>query len=133
MAVFMLLFGVWDVVYYAALKVLIGWPESLATWDVLFLLPSPWVGPVWAPIFIAISMVVAGIFILRRVERGDKLKVDYKFWAFEILMGIIIISSFLIPGQVVIKTALPDSYPWYLLLAGYLPGLGLFLYQFRKN
>ena len=133
LAVFMILFGVWDVVYYAALKVLIGWPESLAAWDVLFLLPSPWVGPVWAPIFIALSLIIAGILILRRVERGDKLKVGYKFWAFEILMGIIIITSFLIPGQVVIKTTLPDTYPWYLLFMGYFPGLGLFLYQFRNN
>ena len=133
LAVFMILFGVWDVVYYIALKILTGWPESLATWDVLFLLPSPWVGPVWAPMFIAISLVIAGVLILKRVESGDKLKVDYKFWVFEILMGVLIITSFLIPGQVVINTTLPDTYPWYLLLAGYIPGLGAFLYQFRKD
>jgi hypothetical protein len=133
LAVFMILFGVWDVIYYIALKLFIAWPESLATWDVLFLLPSPWVGPVWAPMFIAVSLVLAGVLILKRVESGHELKVNYKFWIFEIAMGIIIISSFLIPGQVVLKTTVPDVYPWYLLLAGYIPGLGLFLYQFQKK
>ena len=42
---FLLSFGIWDVFYYVFLKVLIGWPESLLTWDVLFLIPLTWVGP----------------------------------------------------------------------------------------
>lgn len=44
-------FAVWDLFYYVFLKVLLGWPESLLTWDVLFLLPTVWVGPVLAPCF----------------------------------------------------------------------------------
>src|SRR3990170_1050100 len=42
-------FGSWDIVYYVGLRLLIGWPSSLESWDVLFLVPAPWVGPVWAP------------------------------------------------------------------------------------
>lgn len=41
-------FGAWDIVYYAGLRLAIGWPPTLDTWDVLFFVPTPWVGPVWA-------------------------------------------------------------------------------------
>lgn len=61
---FLLAFGVWDISYYIFLKVLIGWPESLKTLDVLFLIPVPWIGPVWLPISISTLMVIAGTGIL---------------------------------------------------------------------
>src|ERR1044072_1842951 len=48
-AYFVLAFGIWDLFYYLFLYLFIGWPQSLATWDILFLIPVPWVGPVWAP------------------------------------------------------------------------------------
>ncbi len=59
---FLFAFGVWDIVYYAALRVLIGWPESLATKDLLFLIPpSPlWVQPVWVPIAISCGFIAGG-------------------------------------------------------------------------
>jgi hypothetical protein len=31
-------FGIWDIFYYAFLKMMCGWPHSLLDWDVLFLL-----------------------------------------------------------------------------------------------
>jgi hypothetical protein len=49
-------FGIWDIFYYVWLKVLLGWPASLAEPDLLFLLPVPWVGPVWAPCLISVSV-----------------------------------------------------------------------------
>jgi hypothetical protein len=56
-------FGVWDIFYYVFLKVMTDWPHSLADWDVLFLLPLPWWGPVWAPTSIALLMVLWGTFV----------------------------------------------------------------------
>ena len=53
-------FGVWDIFYYVFLKMICGWPHSLADWDILFLLPLPWWGPVWAPMAIALLMIVWG-------------------------------------------------------------------------
>src|SRR5947208_245144 len=53
-------FGVWDIFYYVFLKVMCGWPHSLADWDILFLLPLPWWGPVWAPMAIALLMIAWG-------------------------------------------------------------------------
>ena len=56
----LLAFGVWDIFYYAFLKIITGWPHSLWDWDILFLLPLPWWGPVLAPMLIAALMIVFG-------------------------------------------------------------------------
>jgi hypothetical protein len=56
-------FGVWDICYYVFLKVIYDWPKSLFDWDVLFLLPLPWWGPVLAPICIAFLMIVWGTLV----------------------------------------------------------------------
>ncbi len=53
-------FGVWDIFYYVFLKVMCDWPRSLFDWDILFLLPLPWWGPVLAPVSIALLMIVWG-------------------------------------------------------------------------
>ena len=57
-----LAFGVWDIFYYVFLKVMCGWPHSLLDWDILFLLPFPWWGPVLAPMSIALLLVIWGTF-----------------------------------------------------------------------
>src|SRR4051812_35804258 len=46
-------FGVWDLVYYAVLKLALNWPLSWFEWDILFLIPVPWVGPVLAPCIVS--------------------------------------------------------------------------------
>ncbi|HYV26533.1 MAG TPA: hypothetical protein VFA77_03310 [Candidatus Eisenbacteria bacterium] len=53
-------FGIWDIFYYVFLKVMTGWPQTLADWDVLFLIPLPWWGPIWAPVSIALLMILWG-------------------------------------------------------------------------
>jgi hypothetical protein len=53
-------FGVWDVFYYVFLNVLCGWPRTLLDWDVLFLLPLPWWGPVLSPVLVALLMIAWG-------------------------------------------------------------------------
>ena len=55
-AYFLLAFAVWDIFYYIFLKLLIHWPASFFTWDILFLIPFIWVGPVLAPIINSITM-----------------------------------------------------------------------------
>jgi hypothetical protein len=52
--------GVWDILYYVFLYLIVGWPTSLFEWDVLFLLPLPWWGPVLAPVSIAALMIAGG-------------------------------------------------------------------------
>ncbi len=53
-------FGTWDILYYVYLNLICGWPDSLLDWDILFLLPLPWWGPVIAPMTIAALMIVWG-------------------------------------------------------------------------
>jgi hypothetical protein len=66
---FLLTFGIWDLTYYAVLRLVIGWPATLGDWDVLFLIPQPWVAPVWAPAAVALLFVAAGAHLLRTSDR----------------------------------------------------------------
>ena len=67
-------FGLWDIWYYVWLKVFIDWPASLLGWDILFLIPVPWWGPVMAPALIAALICVATVFALLRLAAGQMLR-----------------------------------------------------------
>ncbi len=69
-------FAIWDIIYYIFLYLIIGWPTSLAEWDVLFLLPMIWVGPVWAPVFLSLLMILLAKCILHfsRKSKDSELK-----------------------------------------------------------
>jgi len=127
LAAFSIIFAVWDITYYIFLKLILGWPESLFTWDILFLLPYPWVGPVWAPVVISIGLIYVGVGLLQAVSHHQSLDLSLKFWLFEILMGLGIIISFLIPGRSVIRQTIPENYPWYLFWICFLSGLSVFI------
>lgn len=59
----LLAFGIWDIAYYIWLVPLTGWPQSITDWDILFLIPLPWWGPVWAPVSIAFLMIAFGTVV----------------------------------------------------------------------
>ena len=63
-AAFMTVWGIWDITYYFWLKVFIGWPTSLIEFDILFLIPVAWIGPVLAPMMIALVMSVFGGYVV---------------------------------------------------------------------
>ncbi|MBN1790700.1 MAG: hypothetical protein JW830_09405 [Bacteroidales bacterium] len=63
-AVFLYCFAVWDIFYYVFLKVLIRWPESFLTWDLLFLIPVAWTGPVIAPLIVSATMILLACILL---------------------------------------------------------------------
>lgn len=64
-------FGTWDIFYYVFLVPLTGWPRSLLDWDLLFLLPLPWWGPVLAPTLIACVMIAGGTLVALRDAPGQ--------------------------------------------------------------
>ena len=68
---FLFAFGVWDIFYYVALKLLIGWPASLLTWDILFLIPVSWLGPVLAPVICSFTMIAMAVLITGKQEKGS--------------------------------------------------------------
>lgn len=72
-------FGVWDIFYYVFLKAICGWPHSLSDWDILFLLPLPWWGPVWAPMAIAALMIIWGT-LASQFEQADLIRPLRRLW-----------------------------------------------------
>lgn len=75
----LLAFGVWDIFYYVWLRGLTGWPHSLLDWDVLFLIPLPWWGPVLAPMCIALLMVIWGTLVTQFERFTRPLCSNWKF------------------------------------------------------
>ena len=63
--VFLWTFAFWDLFYYVSLYLLIKWPSKLTTMDVLFLIPRPWIAPVWVPIGISsVTIIMIAVFHL---------------------------------------------------------------------
>ncbi len=93
-AFFLIAFGVWDVFYYVFLKLILGWPASLLTWDILFLLPFPWVGPVLCPVLLSFTMILLGTVFLRQENKHRAFKVSAGYWAWFIAGSLIVITSF---------------------------------------
>jgi hypothetical protein len=122
---------VWDVFYYVVLKVLLGWPESLATWDVLFLIPVPWIGPVWAPVVVSVALIAVGTHLFRTAERPRRVRpLD---WAVEVAGGVIVIVSFCLDWRVVIEARMPGRFAAEIFWAGFLLALGWFLWRERQE
>ncbi len=69
LAIFLWVFAIWDIFYYIWLKVLIGWPPNLATIDCLFLIPGPWLAPVYVPLLASLVMMSIAIFLLRKARK----------------------------------------------------------------
>ena len=63
-AVFLWMFAIWDVFYYLSLRVTVGWPSSLKTSDVLFLIPVPWTSQVWFPVIVS-TLTLLSILAVR--------------------------------------------------------------------
>jgi hypothetical protein len=63
---FLWTFAFWDLFYYLSLYILIKWPPKLTTIDVLFLIPKPWIAPVWFPIgvsgFTILIIIILALF-----------------------------------------------------------------------
>lgn len=93
---FIFCFGVWDIVYYVGLWAVLDWPSSLATWDVLFLLPVPWFGPVYAPVLVAIGLILLATMLVLARERDPGFEVLGKEWLQMILGALVIILSFVL-------------------------------------
>jgi hypothetical protein len=94
-AYFVLAFGIWDLFYYLFLYLCIGWPQSLATWDILFLIPVPWVGPVWAPCLLCVIMIAGSLQVICRIEKNNSHTIHIVHWWLMIAGAFVCIVSFL--------------------------------------
>lgn len=135
---FMIAFGIWDIFYYIWLYVMVGWPESLMTWDLLFYVPLPWVGPVITPALIAAAMVGAGLLIIYYQERGYEIRWRWYDMAVELACGLLIIVAFCwdwknilqVPGDIE-RTGIPNPFAWWLYVPAFLFALVYFGLRLR--
>ena len=72
-AVFLWVFAIWDIFYYLSLRLTVGWPSSLKTPDVLFLIPVPWISQVWFPLIVSALTVLS----IMAVRTGPEKNTDY--------------------------------------------------------
>lgn len=93
-AYFILTFAIWDIFYYIFLKALLNWPESLLTWDVLFLIPVTWTGPVITPVIVASLMIVLALFVIYFTDKQGKTRILRNEWMLLITGSLIVIVSF---------------------------------------
>ena len=114
-------FGVWDIFYYVFLKVMCGWPNSLLDWDILFLLPVPWWGPVLAPILIAALMILGGT-LTSQIEQGQpQLLSNLRVWTLSLIGVALALYLFMadalraVPaGETAVRNMLPQPFNWPL-------------------
>ena len=119
LAAFALVFGAWDLAFYGSLKILIGWPASLGTWDLLFLLPVPWIGPVIAPVIVASSLVAGGIVGLIK----EPPRVRGVSWALLFAGAALIFVSFIWDWRHIVEGGMPRQFPWAIFAAGEIAGV----------
>lgn len=150
LAWFLYIFAVWDIFYYFFLKMLIGWPPSILTWDILFLIPVTWIGPVLAPVICSITMIFMTICIIYPQDRGYRVRMTGLEWLFVISGSFMILWSFtkdylliIVRGgfwrdflnmaensgfRLAVSGFIPTNFSWYTFAAGEILILaGLFL------
>jgi hypothetical protein len=123
---FFLSFGIWDIFYYIWLYIFIQWPESILEWDVLFLIPLPWWGPVIAPVLISIVLISIGYLLINDL----KFKVNSIEWIVFGIAVIILLFTFMedsikviIAGTGDLTQIRPTAFNWVLFLIAYVIGL----------
>jgi len=124
-ACFMILFGVWDLAYYLFLRVTISWPESLLTWDLLFLLPVIWTGPVLAPMLVSVLLIAAGLLYYFNRNASEDVSISAVEWAIAIAGGFVVFLAFALNHGPVYAGAVPARFPWEVFIAGMAMGTAI--------
>ncbi len=126
LAFFLTIFAIWDIFYYLWLKVLIDWPASIMDWDVLFLIPTVWAGPVAAPILVSILLLVFAAIILYRSCGAKPLESTLVDRFLFVLAALLVIASFCIAGLHAAQPDFQSHFHWTLFAAGPLTAAMLF-------
>jgi hypothetical protein len=107
-AYFLTIFAVWDIFYYVWLKVLIDWPATIMDWDVLFLIPVTWAGPVLAPVITSATMLVIAAVLFS----GRRIVVTKARWAGFIGVVLMIVVLFCIGGLRITELDYRSCFSW---------------------
>ena len=111
-------FGAWDICYYVFLRIMTGWPRTLLDWDILFLLPLPWWGPVIAPVSIAVLMIVWGTIATQSDNDAAEPRATWALAStgIALALGVFMIDAWraLPQGRDAILQVLPVTFNWTL-------------------
>lgn len=114
-------FGVWDIFYYVFLWLMCGWPQSLLDWDILFLIPLPWWGPVLAPMLIALLMIVWGTLASQVENPKQSLLSNWRVWLLNFIGVALALYVFMADairvssaGVDALRNLLPTAFNWPL-------------------
>ncbi|HEV8540452.1 MAG TPA: hypothetical protein VGQ60_04745 [Nitrospiraceae bacterium] len=120
---FLIAFGVWDICYYVFLAPLSGWPRSILDWDVLFLIPLPWWGPVLAPMSIAAVMITTGTLMSQLEQERGGLWPGRWAWLLSLAGALLALYVFMADslevvgkGDVALRSVLPTWFNWPLFI-----------------
>jgi hypothetical protein len=125
-------FGAWDIGYYAWLHVFSGWPPSLGTVDLLFVLPVPWVGPIWSPVVVSAALIGVGLTAAFLLRSDRRLSVKRLHWAAALGGGLLVILSYTLDTRRLFSGGLPGPYPWPLFAIGMLLALSAAVHALRS-
>lgn len=126
MGYFAIAFGIWDIFYYVFLKAMCGWPRSLLDWDVLFLLPVPWWGPVLAPVLISLLMIFWGTVATQFEHKQAPALSNRRVWVLNFAGVVLALYVFMadtlaaVPrGLEAVCNVLPEKFNWPLFLVAW--------------
>lgn len=143
-AYFLYTFGIWDIFYYIGLKTTLDWPGSVFTWDLLFLIPVVWVGPVLAPVTCSLTMIFLAVNVTYLTEQGYAVTIKVSEWVLCLLGAFLIFVSFIYDYTnlfvfstnkdylFAISQYVPTKYNWWLLVVGELLILSAFGLFYRR-
>lgn len=132
-AYFGIVFGVWDIFYYIWLKIFVGWPAGLMTWDLLFFVPVPWVSPVAAPIMVSVVLIISGLIVLSREAENRPVVASWTHWAALTAGGLIVIVSFCWDYRNIMDGGSPNPFNWILFAVGLSVGMATFIHILRSG
>jgi hypothetical protein len=154
-AFFIFSFAIWDIFYYIFLKIILNWPESFFTWDILFMVPVTWVGPVIAPVINSLMMIILACSIVFFTNKNIKVKTGTAIWTLLILGSLVVIYSYtqeymvymlekfsfgemlgISGNNTILEYAcsfVPHYFNWYIFGAGFLMHVSAIIILIFKN
>ena len=132
-AYFLTIFAVWDIFYYVWLKVLLDWPASIMDWDILFLIPVTWAGPLLAPVLVSITLVLFAIVILYRDSCARPIRASRIEWLGFIAAAVVVVVSFCIAGRHITEPNFQSHFYWPVFALGHISAIALFVKCLLKS
>ena len=132
-AYFLFCFGVWDIFYYIWLKVLLDWPSTIFDWDILFLMPMPWIGPVIAPVTISMLMIFFGLFIICSFYKGYDFRPTLISRILALIGTVFILFSFMHDTNATLHQQPPQPYLYGFLFIGEFLYTAAFIISYVKT